>query len=330
MAGWGAVFCAVLAVWLAAVPGTAAARSARAAIRAAPSAPGVAAVANASAVADCGVLGLPPRPADAQTGTEFAHRIWVFSAAERQQAALAEIRRGNVPDFLRRLRPVWLHSEAGPPAAVRICVTPDYLAVGSDEDFLRVPLAFPTATQIAGELGFVLPTAKIVDAIYEQSAYHLVPQPLPPGPEMRSAAYSLLHRSRIEAQRAGLPLGALISGHKKDLVLTNRLLARPGRVAIYGWHRPDGHAIQPLSTVHGIRYADYSHGARLVDATAWVDGDRRSLPDLLEDPILAPILTYEGELPASRLMALGRDPGAARASCSSGSPGDSCGGSARP
>jgi len=56
------------------------------------------------------------------------------------------------------------------------------------------------------------------------------------------------------------PLGELTSGDKKDLVLTSLLWRVPGRVAIYGWHRAVNQPIQPLSKVHGARYADYSPG----------------------------------------------------------------------
>jgi hypothetical protein len=257
----------------------------------------------------CGTAPFPLRRADAITGSEFVRRTSGLPTADRQHLALEQVRRGNVPDFLRRLKPVWMSvggADGSAPDGVRICVAPDYLAVGSDADFLRLPLAYPEATHIASEFGFVLPTPKMVDAIYEQSAYHLAPQPLPPGPEMRSARYTLWHQREIEAQRAlASPLGVLLSGHKKDLVLTNRLLAHRDRVAIYGWHRLDGRPIQPLSIVHGTRYADYSHGLRLVDDTAWLGGADRSLLALLEDPDVAPLLSYEGVLPARRLMAPG-------------------------
>ena len=51
--------------------------------------------------------------------------------AVREQAVLA----GNVPDFLRNLVPVTF---TGGGATITICVAPDYLAVGSDRDFVRV------------------------------------------------------------------------------------------------------------------------------------------------------------------------------------------------
>jgi hypothetical protein len=91
-------------------------------------------------------------------------------------------------------------------------------------------------------------------------------------------------------------LGALTAGDKKDLVLTNRLWNNLDRVAIYGWHRQDGNPIQPLSTVHGARYADYSHGVRLISDTAYVDGKAESLMALLQNAQLAPVLSDEGRI----------------------------------
>jgi len=175
---------------------------------------------------------------------------------------------------------------------------PDYLAIGSDKDFLRIPMNLETATAVVDRLGFMLPTRKIVDAIYQQSAFHFVPQPLPAGPQMRSTAYYLTHNEMIErqAQTHGIPAGPLVSGHKKDVVITNLLSRIKGRIAIYGWHLPTGLPIQPLSTVHGACYADYSHGIRLVSATAIVDGQIRSVSDVLQDRSLAKVLSDEGPI----------------------------------
>jgi hypothetical protein len=111
---------------------------------------------------------------------------------------------------------------------------------------------------------------------------------------MRSNLYLSKHQQRIDEQRSGLLPGELIAGHKKDLVLSNRLGQLPGRVAIYGWHRAPGDPIQPLSTVHGARYVDYSHGVRLVSATVIVDGRPRSIYDALQDSQVAPVLSREG------------------------------------
>jgi hypothetical protein len=238
---------------------------------------------------------IPSRPQDGISGSEFARRTAGMSGADRQQAALAELRRGNIPEFLRNLKPVTLsYAPSGQDALTAVIwVMPDYLAIGSNEDFLRIPLTYSSATAIANDWGFILPTC------------HLKPEPLPPGSNMRSSEYYLKHRKMIRAQRheAGCALGELTSGHKKDVVLTNLLLKKPGRLAIYGWHRRSGKPIQPLSTVHEAEYADYSHGVRLISQTVWIDKRPRSIFDVLQDPVLAPLLTYEGEiLKPRRLM----------------------------
>jgi hypothetical protein len=54
------------------------------------------------------------------------------------------------------------------------------------------------------------------------------------------------HHQAIEAQRTGR--AGLITGHKKDVVVTNRLVSRPDCVAIYGWHRRDRRPIQAKTT----------------------------------------------------------------------------------
>jgi hypothetical protein len=242
------------------------------------------------------LLKLPPRPTGAIGGAEFARRTSGLSSEDRDRAVVAELERGNIPSFLGHLTPVKLlaHAAGGPSVAATIFVTPDYLAIGSDDDFLYVPLTYYSATIVADHFGCVLPTASMVDAIYEQSAHHLAPAPLPAGPLMRSNLYLERHQHRIDEQRAGLPLGELVSGHKKDLVLSNRLRLYPGRVAIYGWHRAPGEPIQPLSTVHGAQYVDYSHGVRLVSATVVVDRHPRSIYDALQDARIAPVLSREG------------------------------------
>ena len=181
---------------------------------------------------------------------------------------------------------------------------PDYLAIGSDEDYLRIPMGLPTALAVADAYHFSLPTRKMVDAIYHQSDFRLAPQPMKPGRAMTSTAYYLQHQQTIEGQRLGHPLDELLSGHKKDIILTKRLWTRQGKVAIYGWHQRSGQPIQPLSTVHGARYADYSHGVRLVSTHVLVNGKPMSIFDALDDPQLAPVLAYEGVIrDAERLMA---------------------------
>ena len=241
---------------------------------------------------------IPPRQRSAITGAEFAEQVSGMDEKEREQAILEQLRQGNLPQFLRSLKPVCLQYQFpdGRTITGTVFVMPDYLAIGSDEDFLRIPMNLHTAAAVASQFGFILPTPKIVDAIYDQSAYHFKPQPMLAGPQMRSTSYYSAHDQKIKEQRRlhGIPLGVLVSGHKKDVVITNRLGQKQDRIAIYGWHLCAGDPIQPLSTVHGSCYADYSHGIRLVSDTVWIEGKSRSIYDVLEDPKLAKVLSREG------------------------------------
>jgi hypothetical protein len=249
---------------------------------------------------------IPPRPFSAMTGSQFAKSILSMSGSKREQAILAQIMNGNLPDFLRNLKPVQLieRFEDGKSTTATIFVTPDYLAIGSDNDFLSIPMNLYTAIEVALHFGFTLPTKKMVDAIFSQSFFHLTPEPMPPGPQMRSTQCYVDHNRKIREQRLslGCPLDTLISGSKKDVVLTNYLARAVGKIAIYGWHRFSGAPIQPLTTVHSARYADYSHGIRLVSDIVLIDGEPRSIYDVLEDPRLAKVLSDEGAIPKVRQL----------------------------
>jgi hypothetical protein len=237
---------------------------------------------------------IPPVVPGAVGGRDFAARVAGLEGASRDEAVRAELLAGDLPEHLRHLAPVRLAGRmaGGRPVEITLCVMPDYLAVGSDDDELLVPMGLPTALDVAAHYGFVLPTPRMVDAIYAAASVKLAPEPLPACNAMRSTAYVVRHERLIEAQRAAkhAPDDALTAGHKKDLVATSRLASAPGRVAIYGWHRAPNQPIQPLSTVHGAGYADYSHGVRLVSRTVYVDGVPRSMDELLADPQLHALL----------------------------------------
>jgi hypothetical protein len=255
---------------------------------------------SASPCQDALTQKIPARSALAPGGREFVQQLARLSDDERESAILEQLLAGNMPPFLRRLKPVHLSGRisGGRVADVTVCVSPDYLAVGSDENFFFVPMRLRTALIVANHFRFALPTPRIVDAIYVQASMHLQPQPLPASDIMRATSYYWQHNELVREQRfaQSAELGLLTAGDKKDLVLTNRLWSNPDRVAIYGWHRLDGDPIQPLSTVHGARYADYSHGIRLVSDTAYVDGQETPLWNLLQNPKVAAILNSEGAI----------------------------------
>ena len=249
------------------------------------------------------VLDLPPRLGDAPGGAEIAREIRDLDLEFREERIFAEVTRGNVPGWLRELSPVEVAGEiGGRERRATFWVTPDYLAVGSEEDFLLMPLSPRTAQRVADRLGCLLPTPRMVDAVWAAADVHLEPSPIPPSPEMTTVPVFEAHGRIVATQwrAVSAPRGSLVSGHKKDVVITTALASLPGRVAIYGWHRLTGDPIQPLYTGHSEDWVDYSHGIRLVLREMTIDGMRRDLPEVLRDRGLAPLLSDEGPVAEAR------------------------------
>jgi hypothetical protein len=247
-------------------------------------------------------LRLPPRPADAPSGRAFAESVMGLERPAREERIVAEVLRGNVPGFLRRLVPVSLtNAIEGTTHVVTVLVAPDYLAVGSDADYFLTPLTPVAAQRIVNATGCLLPTRKLVDAIHAAAPLKLAPLPIPPSKEMVTMPVFARHNELVwEQRKAALtvhPLGTLVAGDKKDVVLTPQLAAKSGKVAIYGWHRTNGVAIQPLYLGHADSWADYSHGIRLVHRMAKLGDVEKPIAEILADAKLCVLLSDEGPLP---------------------------------
>ena len=242
-------------------------------------------------------LDLPARPSTAPKGSEFVQSIAALAPKEREEKILAEVTAGNVPPFLRTFVPVTVITGT---LKATYDVAPDYLAIGSDEDYFLTPLTPYSAQTIAARLGCSLPTRKMVDDIYANATVKLTPGPIPPSPAMTTVPVFFQHSEMVRAQRRGKPLGVLVAGHKKDVVIANTVFTMAGKVAIYGWHKADGKPIQPLYTGHAAAWVDYSHGIRLVQRRMTVNGEPKMIDDVLADPLLAPLVSDEGVMHQTR------------------------------
>lgn len=254
---------------------------------------------SGSATGPAASINIPARPANAESGSSFMARTASMSQAQKNQAIVDAVTSGNIPGFLRQFRDVTVtRTINGRSHTITYKVMPDYLAIGSDNDFVRAPMTPAAAQRIAESFGCILPTTKMVDDIYQNATTKLNPQTMTPNNQMTSNQYFVDHNRMIETQRrsSGHSAGQLIAGHKKDVVISNRLDANRGKVAIYGWHRSNGSPIQPLSTVHGADYADYSHGIRLIQKRVVVDGREMNIEDVLRDPELCQLLSNEGPI----------------------------------
>jgi hypothetical protein len=246
-------------------------------------------------------LALPDRPGDAPTGAQFRDQVLGLARDAREAAIRREITRGNVPDFLRKLTPlrVTATDPAGAALVATYFVTCDYLAVGRDDDFFRVPMSPGTALAVADAARCSLITTKISDDVFAAAPVKLEPRPLT---KSRDAAATFFeHHQIIEDQLRGKPRGQLVAGIKKDVVWTNRLRDKPHRVALYGWHYRDGRPIQSLYVGHVDWYVDYSHGIRLMSDQVRVENRWLKTSQVLQDPRLHVLLSREGPLDPAAL-----------------------------
>ncbi|HVU57268.1 MAG TPA: hypothetical protein VHD83_19535 [Puia sp.] len=227
-------------------------------------------------------------------GTDFYKTVTSWHWKERDSLAVQLILSGDVPGFLRkfiRIRTSIVDSASGERIDAWYYVAPDYLSIGSDDDWARIPLTPMAAQKIADSLHCFLPTRKMVNDIYEQARVKLEPVPMY---AFRDSSITMWqHHLIVEGQRKGRK--GLIAGIKKDVVISGKVPrdAKPDRVAIYGWHRLTGIAIQPLYTGHVNWYVDYSHGIRLVYRTIWVNGKAMDYQDVLKSPALRRLLCDE-------------------------------------
>lgn len=231
-----------------------------------------------------------------KTGSQFASELQKLTNEQREEAITEAIIIGNqaIPDTALRYIDIDVNER------LSIKVTADYLCLGTDDDPLYVPLWPVNAQRIADAWDCIMPTTKIVDIIW-QHANKVNPAPwgAPYDVSMSSTTRIIAHSERVKRSTSAFR-GQLVAGHKKDVVLTNKLLERKDKVAIYGWHQANGEPIQQLHLEHSNHYCDYSHGHRFVSNKCILDGNEESIEDVLKDNDLSYFLSEEGPLKLTR------------------------------
>ena len=255
----------------------------------------------------------------ALTGHEFIQKVQDMGFWDMEEQTVAQILAGNVPSALKKFRKITYtvtirhryqsYTLEGFPDGpvknethkykVEMWVLPDYLAVGNDQDFVRMPMGPLAAQRVADSLYCSLPTTFLSDRIDEVSEGRIEIFPFRPVGDrnMKPLCFEDSNNAINALMRSkGLKFGQFVSGLKKDVVLTTRLENEPDyyrHVAIYGWFHPDGHPQQPLFIRHGNFYSDYSHGIRLIYRTIKIDGKEYDLRAVLEDPFLFRLVSKE-------------------------------------
>lgn len=228
------------------------------------------------------------------TGTEFYKTAFSFKWQQRDSFVLKEVFSGNIPAFLKKFVPVQVEiidSATGKTIKATYYVAPDYLSIGTDNDWARINITPYAAQKIADSFDCFLPTRKMVDDIHKAAKVKLEPMPMYAFRDSTPTMYH--HHLIVEGQRKGRK--GLISGIQKDVVISGKISrdTRPERVAIYGWHKLDGQPIQPLYTGHIYWWVDYSQGIRLIYRNIKVNGKWMDYTTILKDPLLQKLLCDE-------------------------------------
>ncbi len=245
-------------------------------------------------------LPLPLRKSDAVSGSVFKIIIDNLSLEERENQIYQQIIKGNVPDFLRDLIPISFSKTIQDSTYnVLYYVLPEYLSIGSDSDYFLMPMTPVLAQKIASVIDYTLPTKQMVDQVWSQASIKLSPSPILASPEMTAISVMWAHNTMVKAQRAEKcnkkHLGVLVAGNKKDVIISNKIYGNSSkRVVIYGWHYKNGIPIQPDYAGHSETYVDYSHGIRLVQNSALINGKVHCITDVLRDAAKASLFSNEG------------------------------------
>lgn len=252
------------------------------------------------------VPALADKPTATLAGSDFMRRADTTAFWTLEDIIVETVTAGQVPDALRHFRKITFTTSVVDSVEilrkkhkVEMWVLPDYVAIGTNDDFVRMPMGPLAAQRIADALDCTLPTPFLVDRIAEASEGHVDIFPFRPLGNRNSQPIVFQDSNNaINAQfkAYGYEFGQFISGLKKDIVLTYKIMTLTEyerNVAIYGWHHPDGRAQQPLFVRHGNFYVDYSHGVRLIYNKVKIDGVEYNIREILQSPELYRLLSDE-------------------------------------
>ena len=210
---------------------------------------------------------------------------------------LEQVARGNLPSTWNHWVTVTVHGRRG--TVVEFDVSPHGLRLGTDADWVEVPLDGPHFAAAAELLGCRLATAWMVEQIYRQArrtggavhyfsaseiaaslGWHDWDNNAPDGAKMKSATFfrqrTLLLRRWLDEH--DIPDDALVAGYFKTVVTPIDGLTRRRGLEIVGGHDERGRQVQPLSGgLHGQRFFDYSHNVRFVRDEIRVNGQSLTL-----------------------------------------------------
>ncbi len=233
------------------------------------------------------------------TGSAFAATIQNLTGTAREQRILNAVLSGGIPPSISNYVAI---QTSIPGHSGTFYVSPDFLGVGTAEDWIRMPMYPATAQRILDARGDVLPTKHMADLIHQQATQKIGFTAHQPSTGVARDSTEMYRRSNADALRKQtVPNGTLVAGHKKDIVVGRLVASNPSKVVIYGGWYDSGERIQPYQAPHSKNYVDYSHGVRAVKALMRVDGQQMAVADVLQNPALAGLLSDEGTVSVAGL-----------------------------
>lgn len=238
----------------------------------------------------------------ALSGREFMEEYKKLEPAQRHMLVLQQLAIGNVPDHFKQFETIRVESGKG--NVLEMQVARHGLRIGTDADYVEVPLDGPTAMAAAEIYGCTLPTPWISDQIHTAAEANggIVPfisapeiakrlsiewnPNKPDGNWMRSAEF-VAERNRMlreYCQKHGITDEQLTYGYHKDITHPLPGTTKPGMLEIYGGCYASGDRVQPISGgFHGAKYFDYSHQARFIRATIKINGKVMNISDFMNN-----------------------------------------------
>ena len=164
-------------------------------------------------------------------------RITELSLSDREEEIYKAVASGYIPGFLREtvtLHGIFQDLNRSKHSVINE-VMPDYLAVGSDDNFCRVPMNPRTAQRLATLFGASLLTSVLSDHINGRAELKFAPFNYVPVANANELVSKFVeHNVQIEKQfsEAGGKNGQLVAGIKKDIILSSRIAEKHDRVVL--------------------------------------------------------------------------------------------------
>jgi hypothetical protein len=193
---------------------------------------------------------------------------------------------------------------AGHTAIFQVCEDAAYIELPDSSRF-RFQVSATLAQKCADLLSASFITSKISDLAYKQAQVVVGVSTLSPDPDMVTTDKSKKWNTAVENKRASRT--GLFRDCGKAWILSNRL-STPVSAVNYGFYDKSAPYVsqgglkmwQTVGTRHDRSHTDYSQTLILMSSSCEVDGQSVNVIDVMKDPKLSSLLSYEGVLRFTR------------------------------